>query len=79
MNNVGTGIFGAAEESSIEQVKTFFDVNFFGAVRMTNAVLPHRRARRSGRIICRSSSGGNVSVPDASYHCATKHRPCGKS
>lgn len=73
VNNVGTGILGAAEESSVEQVKTLFDVNFFGAVRMTNAVLPHLRARRSGRIICMSSSGGIVSVPYAGYYCATKH------
>ena len=73
INNVGTGILGAAEESSIEQVKTLFDINFFGAVRMTNAVLPQMRTSRSGRILFLSSAGGVISVPYAGYYCATKH------
>ena len=73
VNNVGTGIVGAAEESSAEQAETLFRVNFFGAVRMTNAVLPLMRERKIGRIINMSSSGGVASVPFAGYYCATKH------
>lgn len=73
VNNVGTGILGAAEESSAEQVKALFEVNVFGAVRMTNAVLPLMRARRAGRIVCLSSSGGVATVPFAAFYCATKH------
>jgi short-subunit dehydrogenase len=73
INNVGTGILGAAEESSAEQVRHLFDVNFFGAVRMTNAVLPMMRARRQGCILLLSSAGGIASVPFSAYYCATKH------
>lgn len=73
INNVGTGILGAAEESSVEQVRKLFEVNFLGAVRMTNAVLPIMRSRRQGRILLLSSAGGVASVPFSGYYCATKH------
>ena len=73
INNVGTGILGAAEESSAEQVRQLFEINFFGAVRMTNAVLPMMRAREQGCIILLSSAGGVASVPFSGYYCATKH------
>jgi NAD(P)-dependent dehydrogenase (short-subunit alcohol dehydrogenase family) len=73
INNVGTGILGAAEESSAEQVQQLFDINFFGAVRMTNAVLPMMRTRHQGCIIVLSSAGGIASVPFSAYYCATKH------
>ncbi|MFO0950745.1 MAG: SDR family NAD(P)-dependent oxidoreductase [Isosphaeraceae bacterium] len=72
INNVGTGILGAAEESTAAEVRDLFEVNVFGAVRMTNAVLPHMRARGNGRILVMSSSGGLAAVPFASYSCATK-------
>jgi NAD(P)-dependent dehydrogenase (short-subunit alcohol dehydrogenase family) len=48
-------IFGAAEESSVAQAQELFDTNFFGLIRLTNEVLPHLRAERSGRIINISS------------------------
>jgi NAD(P)-dependent dehydrogenase (short-subunit alcohol dehydrogenase family) len=73
VNNVGTGILGAAEESSAEQVRQLFEINFFGAVRMTNAVLPMMRARQQGCVIVLSSAGGVASVPFSGYYCATKH------
>src|ERR1700738_166445 len=44
VNNAGTGAAGAAEESSVAQDQRVFDINFFGLVRMTKAVLPHMRA-----------------------------------
>lgn len=73
INNVGTGILGAAEESSAEQVRALFEINFFGAVRMTNAVLPMMRARQQGCILLLSSAGGVASVPYSGYYCASKH------
>jgi NAD(P)-dependent dehydrogenase (short-subunit alcohol dehydrogenase family) len=72
MNNVGTGILGAAEESSAGQVQRLFDVNVLGMVRMTNAVLPYMRAQRAGRILVMSSLAGEAAVPFAPYYVATK-------
>src|SRR5690606_13397361 len=43
VNNAGVGLLGGAEESSVEQAKSLFDVNLFGVIRMTNAVLPIMR------------------------------------
>ena len=54
-NTPGLGAAGAAEESSVAQDQRVFDVNVFGVIRMTKAVLPHMRARGSGRIINISS------------------------
>src|ERR1044072_6167225 len=51
VNNAGIGSAGAAEESSAAQAQGLFDINVFGVIRMTNAVLPHMRAAGSGRII----------------------------
>jgi NADP-dependent 3-hydroxy acid dehydrogenase YdfG len=48
INNAGVGLLGGAEESSIAQVQALFDVNLFGVMRVTNAVLPSMRERRSG-------------------------------
>ena len=73
LNNVGTGILGAAEESSAGQVDRLFQINVFGGVRMANAALPIMRAQGSGRIIVMGSSGGVASLPFAGYYCATKH------
>ncbi|WP_202921502.1 SDR family NAD(P)-dependent oxidoreductase [Anatilimnocola aggregata] len=73
VNNVGTGILAATEECSIEQVQKLFDINLFGAIRMTNAVLPSMRDQHGGRVLFLSSAGGVVSVPYAGYYCATKH------
>lgn len=73
VNNAGTGVLGAAEEVSAEEADRLFQVNLFGAMRMTSAVLPLMRARGSGTIINMSSSGGVASIPFAGLYCATKH------
>src|SRR5439155_1340078 len=63
VNNAGTGAAGAAEESSVAQDQRVFDINFFGLIRMTKAVLPQMRAQASGRIINISSVLGLVPAP----------------
>lgn len=71
-NNAGTGIIGAAEEVSPDEARRLFEVNLFGVMRVTNAVLPLMRARRAGTIINMSSSGGVAALPFAALYCATK-------
>src|SRR5881275_2944638 len=73
VNNAGVGAGGAAEESSIEQAQRVFDVNFFGLVRMTKAVLPHMRAQGGGRIINISSVAGFAPQPFMAVYVASKH------
>jgi NAD(P)-dependent dehydrogenase (short-subunit alcohol dehydrogenase family) len=73
VNNAGTGAAGAGEESSVAQIQRIFDINFFGAVRMTKAVLPHMRAQGRGRIINISSVLGLVPAPYMATYAATKH------
>ncbi|KUN74019.1 oxidoreductase [Streptomyces canus] len=73
VNNAGVGAVGAGEESSISQAKEVFDVNVFGLMRMTNAVLPHMRAQRSGRVLNVASMQGRVPGPFMAVYAATKH------
>jgi NAD(P)-dependent dehydrogenase (short-subunit alcohol dehydrogenase family) len=73
VNNAGTGAAGAAEESSVAQDQRVFDINFFGLIRMTKAVLPYMRGQGSGRIINISSVLGLVPAPYMASYAATKH------
>lgn len=73
VNNAGTGAAGAAEESSLAQDQALFDINVFGLIRMTKAVLPHMRARGSGRIINVSSIFGFIPQPFGASYVASKH------
>jgi NAD(P)-dependent dehydrogenase (short-subunit alcohol dehydrogenase family) len=73
VNNAGLGLLGAAEESSIAQVQALFDVNLFGVMRVTNAVLPVMREQGSGRIINMSSVLGLIPAPYSAHYAATKH------
>ena len=58
VNNAGFGMIGPIELLSDEEMDRQFDVNVFGLIRMTQAVLPHMRAARSGLIINMSSLAG---------------------
>lgn len=73
VNNAGVGLLGAAEESSAVQAKALFDVNVFGVLRMTNAVLPVMRRQRKGRIINLSSILGLIPAPYNALYASTKH------
>jgi NAD(P)-dependent dehydrogenase (short-subunit alcohol dehydrogenase family) len=73
INNAGMGASGATEENSIVQAQRLFDINVFGVIRMTKAVLPHMRARKSGRIINISSVFGFMPAPYMAAYSATKH------
>ena len=73
VNNAGVGLLGGAEESTAAQAKAVFDVNVFGVMRVTNAVLPVMRHQRKGRIINLSSILGLIPAPYNALYASTKH------
>ena len=73
VNNAGVMYVGITEAYSLQQAQTQFDVNFFGIIRVTNAVLPHMRNAKSGQIINVSSLAGRLSFPYFGIYCASKH------
>ncbi|OKP90276.1 short-chain dehydrogenase/reductase [Paenibacillus sp. P3E] len=73
VNNAGIGYFASVEESIEEETRKMFEINFWGLMHMTNAVLPYMRNRRSGHIINFSSIGGLASFPTLGYYHATKY------
>ncbi|WP_320199796.1 oxidoreductase [Agrobacterium sp. rho-13.3] len=73
VNNAGIGMFGGAEESSIAQSQSLFNVNVFGVMRMTNAVLPVMKRQGGGRILNIGSILGVVPAPYSAHYSAAKH------
>src|SRR3989440_894662 len=73
VNNAGGSLDGAFEETPLGQARDQFELNFFGAVRMTQAVLPAMRARKSGRIVFVSSVLGFLPAPFMGFYAASKH------
>jgi len=73
VNNAGIGLLAGAEESSIAQAQALFDVNLFGVLRVTNAVLPVMRRQKGGRIINMSSVLGLIPAPYSALYSSTKH------
>lgn len=58
VNNAGMGFAGAIEETSTQEVRQVFEVNFFGTLKLTQAVLPFMRKEKKGHIIQVSSHAG---------------------
>ena len=72
VNCAGFGISGAVEFTELADAKKQFDVNFFGAVNVTKAVLPVMRKQGSGRIVNVSSVAAPVAIPFQAYYSAAK-------
>src|SRR5437899_5267202 len=73
VDNAGIGGGGPIEDVPIEFAKAMFETNYFGAVRMIQAVLPGMRERRSGVIVNVSSIAGRVAVAGHGHYSAVKH------
>jgi NAD(P)-dependent dehydrogenase (short-subunit alcohol dehydrogenase family) len=68
----GWGVAGAAEDTSMDEAKAQFETNFWGCVRVVQAVLPNLRERGQGRIVLLSSIGGVIGIPFQAYYSASK-------
>jgi len=79
VNNAGIGYFGAIEESDEAEVRRMFEINVFGLARMTQAVLPGMRKRRSGHVVNIASIGGIRAFPAVGFYNATKFAVVGLS
>ncbi|XP_038234873.1 retinol dehydrogenase 8 [Dermochelys coriacea] len=72
VNNAGVGHIGPIESISIAEMKRVFETNFFGAVRMVQAVLPDMKRRRSGHIVVMSSVMGLQGIVFNDVYAASK-------
>ncbi|HEV7816941.1 MAG TPA: oxidoreductase [Janthinobacterium sp.] len=72
VNNAGIGYFGSMEESDLDEVRRMFEINVWGLVQMTRAVLPGMRQRRSGSIVNVSSMGGLAGFAATGFYHGTK-------
>jgi NAD(P)-dependent dehydrogenase (short-subunit alcohol dehydrogenase family) len=72
INNAGYGLFGAIEEINEAEARAQLETNFFGALWVTQAVLPHMREQKSGHIIQVSSIGGVNAFPTIGMYHASK-------
>lgn len=72
LNNAGHGSMGIFEAATEERIRKQFDVNVFGLMSLTQAVLPHFRANKKGMVINMSSMGGKITLPLMSVYHASK-------
>ena len=73
VNNAGIGGGGPIEDVPVEWARALFETNYFGAIRMSQAVLPGRRERRSGAIVNVSSIAGRLAIAGHGHYSAVKH------
>jgi NAD(P)-dependent dehydrogenase (short-subunit alcohol dehydrogenase family) len=72
VNNAGYSLGGALEDLSMEEIKSQYETNLFGLIRVSQAVLPTMRKQRSGRILNISSGAGIFGFPGLSAYVSTK-------
>lgn len=72
VNNAGFGIFGAAEEASMDEVRRLMEVNFVAAASLVQTVLPQMRRQGGGRIVNVASLAASFPLPYQSFYSASK-------
>src|SRR5919199_12838 len=72
VNNAGYGLNGAFEDLAMDEIKAQYETNFFGLIRVTQAVLPIMRRQKSGTIVNISSGAGRFGFPSGSAYVSTK-------
>jgi NAD(P)-dependent dehydrogenase (short-subunit alcohol dehydrogenase family) len=72
VNNAGYGHVGAIEELSDDELRQQYEVNVFGVLRVTRAVLPQLRHQRSGHLVQMSSLNGIVGMAGGGHYAASK-------
>lgn len=72
INNAGVGSAGAIEVTPIADIQKSFDVNFFGAIRVTQEVLPYMRKQKCGKIINMSTLGSMIGLPFRAFYSSSK-------
>ncbi len=72
INNAGYGVVGAVEETPEDELRALMETNFFGAMTVTNALLPAMREQKSGAIVMISSMGGQMSFAGFGPYSASK-------
>ncbi len=73
INNGGVSSRSSVEETELETYKRSMDINFFGAVVVTKAVLPTMQKQKSGHIVAMSSVAGKIGTKRRSAYSAAKH------
>lgn len=70
--SAGWGIAGAVEHTTVDEAKAQVETNFWGAIRLVQAVLPAMRSQGRGRVVLISSIGGVVAIPFQGFYSASK-------
>lgn len=73
VNNGGVSQRGTVVETEMDVDRRIMEINYFGAIALTKAVLPHMLAQRAGRIVVISSLSGKISTARRSSYAASKH------
>jgi len=73
VNNAGVGLMAVAEELKLDDLRRLYETNIFGLLRVTQAVLPHMRERKSGRILMLSSVAGILTPPTYGAYSSSKY------
>lgn len=73
INNAGVGYMAVVEDLRLDDLHRQFETNVFGVLRVTQAVLPHMRERRRGRILMMSSLAGILTPPTYGAYSSSKH------